>query len=111
MKRFVAALLLALIAAAACAGDRSGPFQRSPLAPPALAGMRDPLDPVTYPPSSDASLPDLGDSEVSRASGDAQSPRSERAPISVEWYRAPRPFLAPRPYWENDPLFTAPPPW
>ena len=87
MKRFVAALLLALIAAAACAG------------------------PVTYPPSSDASLPDLGDSEVSGASGDAQSPRSERAPISVEWYRAPRPFLAPRPYWENDPLFTAPPPW
>jgi predicted small lipoprotein YifL len=90
VKRFVATLLLALLAAAACAGDRPGPLE--------------------YPPSSDASLPDLGDSEVSRASGDAQSPRSERAPISVEWYRAPRPFLEPRPYWESDPLFTAPPP-
>src|SRR5262245_37977685 len=67
--RFATAVLsLALLAGAAFAGDRSGPFQRSPLAPPALPGMRDPLDPVTYPPSSDASLPDLGGSEASRAS-------------------------------------------
>ena len=111
MKRFIATLLLALFAGAVFAGDRSGPFQRSPLAPPALQGMRDPLDPVTYPPSSDAALPDLGASEAPRLSGDMHARRlpGERVPTSVESYGARRQSIGPRPYWENDPLFTAPP--
>ena len=89
MRRLIAGALLALLAAAAFAGDRSGPFARSPLAPPPFAGMRDPLDPLTYPPSSDASLPDLGGSEASKLSGDMRPRprRAERAPL----FTAPAP--------------------
>jgi hypothetical protein len=71
------------------AGDRSGPFGRSPLAPPPMAGMRDPLDPGDMRPR-----PLLG----------------ERAPLFVEPYGTRPGFTGPRPYWENDPLFTAPAP-
>jgi hypothetical protein len=84
MKRFIAAISVALLAGSACAADYV------PLMDSASAG---------------ASLPDLGSSDAARI-GDMQGRPllGERAPLFGERPRYP----GPRPYWENDPLFSPP---
>jgi hypothetical protein len=84
MKRVIAAISFALLAGAACAAER-----RDPLAGSASAG---------------ASLPELsGRPDASKAAPRQPRPMGER-------YLERRPSLGPRPYWESNPLFTAPPP-
>jgi hypothetical protein len=112
VKRIIAAISFTLVAGSAFA-QHSGPIERSPFDRP-IPGMRDPLDardPLLDRPSGGASLPDLpGNTDSPRMYGYMQ-PRplpGERAPLVEE------PFLeqaqpGPRPYWENDPLFIAPP--
>ena len=85
MKRFIAAISVAVLAGSACAADHV------PLMDSASAG---------------ASLPDLGSSDAAKMLGDTQGRAllGERAPLFGERPRD----LGPRPYWESDPLFSAP---
>jgi hypothetical protein len=85
MKRVVAAITFALLAGAAGAAER-----RDPLAGSASAG---------------ASLPELSGRADAAKNVGARQPR----PLG-ERYLERRPSLGPRPYWESNPLFTAPPP-
>ena len=109
MRFITAAISVAVIAGSAFAADQSGPFELSPLVRP-LPGISDSLevrDPLMDSPSAGASLPDLGSTDAARMFGGMQ-PRplpGERAPFFGE---RPR-YSGPRPYWENDPLFIAPP--
>jgi hypothetical protein len=113
VKRFIAAVSFALLAGSAFAAEHSGEFVRSPLDRPP-PGIRDPLevrDPLMRPPSGGASLPDLGSSDASRMFEDMQ-PRplpGEPAPPVSDPFLERSERLGPRPYWENDPLFIAPP--
>jgi hypothetical protein len=87
MKRFIAAISLAVLTGSALAAHEAP-------------------DRLMNPPSAGASLPDLGSTDAARMLEEMQrSPLSgERAPLFGE---RPR-YLGPRPYWENDPLFSAP---
>jgi hypothetical protein len=114
VKRFIAAVSLVVLAGSAFAAGHSGAFVRSPLDRPP-PGIRDPLevrDPLMDRPSGGASLPDLGSSDASRMFGGTQ-PRplpGERAPLLGDPFLERSEHLGPRPYWENAPLFIAPPP-
>jgi hypothetical protein len=109
MKRFIAAVSLAVLASTAFAVDHSGPIELSPLDRP-VPGIRDPLDvhdPLMDRPSAGASLPELpGGNDASKAFEQMQ-PRplpGAHAPLSGQTV-----FGAPPSYWERDPLFIAPP--
>jgi hypothetical protein len=101
MKRFIAAISLAVLAGSAFAADHSGPLARSPLVRP-LPAISDPLMDSA---SAGASLPDLGSTDAAKFGDLQRRPLpGERAPLVGE---RPR-YLGPKPYWENDPLFIAP---
>jgi hypothetical protein len=102
VKRFIAAISVTLLAGSAFAADHSAPFEPSPLDRP-LPGISEPLMDSA---SAGASLPDLGSSDAAKMLGDTQGRAllGERAPLFGERPRDP----GPRPYWENDPLFSAP---
>jgi hypothetical protein len=76
MKRFIAAVSLALLAGSALAAGNSDTFQRSPLDRPP-PGIRDPLevrDPLVHPPSGRALPPALpGSSSTSNPFRDLQA--------------------------------------
>jgi hypothetical protein len=108
MKRFIAAIALAVLAGSAFAADHAGPIEQSPLVRP-LPGICDSLevrDPLMDSASAGASLPDLGSADAARTLGDVQRRPllGDRAALFGERPRSP----GPRPYWENDPLFSAP---
>jgi hypothetical protein len=108
VKRFIAAVLLVVLAAPAFAADFA-PRELPPVDRP-VPGMLDPLnvpDPLMDRPSAGGSLPELpGGNETSKPFEQMQ-PRplpGARGPLSGQ-----RVFGAPPPYWESDPLFIAPP--
>jgi hypothetical protein len=90
MKRFIAAVSLALLAGSALAVQHSGSIERSPLDRRA-PGIRIPLerdpvdvrDPLMHPRSAGAPLPDLPGSVISNPFGDmhARPLPGERAPL------------------------------
>jgi hypothetical protein len=96
MKRFIAAISLAILAGSASAAGDPGEFERSPLDRPP-SGIRDPLEvrnPLVRPPSRNARLPELPGSGMSNPSGDmhARPLPGQRAPLVGE----PLPVTPPR---------------
>jgi hypothetical protein len=113
VKRIITAISFALLACSAFA-QPSGPNPLSPLES-LNPGLYDPLDvrdPLMDPASGGASLPDPGSTDGSRMPEDMQ-PRplpGERTPLVGEPFLGRPQYEGPRPYWENDPLFTTPAP-
>jgi hypothetical protein len=100
MKRLITVILLAALARFAFAADHSGAFELSPT-------VREPIETRSLPDSPSAgasSLPDLGSTDAAHRLADTEALPGERTHLFGE---RPR-YLGPRPYWENDPLFSAP---
>jgi hypothetical protein len=106
MRRFIVAFSLAVLAGSGFARTT----EPTPLAPTGrpTPGMRDPLD-VRDPLQSRSAgnaLPELsGFADPARPAGGIHG-----EPLFGEPFAAPFPGAGPRPYWENEPFFTAPPP-
>ena len=108
MKRSTAVILLAALARFAFAADHSAAFDLSPMVR-AIPEISEPIETRSLPDSPSAgasSLPDLGSTEAADKFADTERLplQGGRTPLFGE---RPR-YLGPRPYWENDPLFSAP---
>lgn len=100
MKRLIAVILLAVFARSALAAD---PVVR-PI--PVIGESIERRELMDSPSAGASSLPDLGSTNAANKFAD-----TERLPLpggrTPLFGERPR-YLGPRPYWENDPLFSAP---
>jgi hypothetical protein len=105
MKRLIAVMLLGVFARSALAAD---PVEPSPIVRP-IPGIGESIQTrelMDSPSAGAASLPDLGSTHAANKFAD-----TERLPLpgglGPLFGERPR-YLGRRPYWENDPLFSAP---